>query len=42
MPGVVQKNAVDLTQDDMIFTLRHQLDELAAKEMEAHVNGYFG
>ena len=32
----------DLTQDDMIFTLRHQLDGLAAKEMEAHVNGYIG
>lgn len=42
MPGVVQKTAADLTQDDMIFTLRHQLDGLAAKEMEAHVNGYFG
>lgn len=39
MPGIMQKTAADLTQDDMIFTLRHQLDGLAAKEMEAHVNG---
>ena len=39
MPGIMQKTAADLTQDDMIFTLRHQLDGLAAKEMEAHING---
>ena len=41
MPGIVQKTAADLTKDDMIFTLRRQLDGLATKEMEAHVNGNF-
>ena len=32
----------DAAQEDMIFNLRRQLDGLAAKEMEAHINGYFG
>lgn len=39
MPGIVQKTAADLTQNDMIFTLRRQLDGLAAKELEAQANG---
>ncbi len=39
MPGVIQKSAMDLTQDDMIFTLHRQLDGLVAKEWEAQANG---
>ena len=39
MPGVIQKSAMDLTQDDMIFTLHCQLDGLVAKEWEAQANG---
>lgn len=39
MPGIVQKSAMDLTQDDMIFTLHRQLDGLAAKEMGDRANG---
>ena len=42
MPGVIQKPFDAVTQEDMIFNLRRQLDGLAAKEMEAHINGYFG
>ena len=39
IPGIVQKSAMDLTQDDMIFTLHRQLDGLAAKEMGDRANG---
>lgn len=39
LPGVVHKTAETLTQDDLIFTLRRQLDGLAAKEMGAQANG---
>ena len=39
IPGIVQKSAMDLTQDDMIFTLHRQLDGLAAKEMGDQANG---
>lgn len=39
MPGVIPKTAETLTPEDMIFTLRHQLDGLAAKEMEAQIHG---
>ena len=42
MPDVIQKPFDAVTQEDMIFNLRRQLDGLAAKEMEAHINGYFG
>ena len=34
MPGIVQKSAETLTQDDMVFTLRRQLEGLVAKELE--------
>lgn len=37
-PGIVQKSAEALTQNDMIFTLRCQLDGLVAKEMATHGN----
>lgn len=40
MPDVIQKPFDAVTQEDMIFNLRHQLEGLAAKEMEAHINGY--
>ncbi len=33
MPGVVNKAAGNMTQDDMIFSLRRQLEGLVAKEM---------
>ena len=39
IPGVVQKPYHALTQEDMMFNLRCQLDGLAAKEMEAQLNG---
>ncbi len=39
LPGVVQKTAETLTQDDMVFTLRRQLEGLFAKEMEGQFNG---
>ena len=39
IPGVVQKPYHALTQKDMMFSLRCQLDGLAAKEMEARLNG---
>ncbi len=42
MPDVIQKPFDAVTQEDMIFNLRRQLEALAAKEMEAHINGYFG
>ena len=42
MPDVIQKPFDVVTQEDMIFNLRRQLEALAAKEMEAHINGYFG
>ena len=35
-PGMIQKSGDSLTQDDMIFTLRHQLDGLVAKEIEKY------
>ena len=38
-PGVVQKPFDTVTQEDMIFNLNRQLTCLAAKEMEAHING---
>lgn len=41
MPDVIQKPFDAVTQEDMIFNLRRQLEALAAKEMEAHINGYF-
>lgn len=41
MPDVIQKPFDAVTQEDMIFNLRRQLEGLAAKEMEAHINGYF-
>ena len=34
MPGIVQKSAETLTQDDMVFTLRRQIEGLVAKELE--------
>ena len=37
MPGTVYKSAETLTQEDVIFTLRLQLDGLIAKEMETHI-----
>lgn len=33
VPGIVQKTSMKLTHDDMIFTLRRQLEGLVAKEM---------
>lgn len=42
MPDVIQKPFDAVTQEDMIFNLRRQLEGLVAKEMEGHVNGYFG
>ena len=39
LPGVVQKTVETLTQDDMVFTLRRQLEGLFAKEMEGQFNG---
>ena len=39
IPGVIQKSASDLTQNDMVFTLRSQLEGLIAKEMGALING---
>ena len=39
LPGVVQKTAETLTQDDMVFTLRRQLEGLFAKEKEGQFNG---
>ena len=36
MPGIVRIPAEMLTQNDMIFTLRQQLDGLVAKEIETH------
>ena len=41
MPDVIKKPFDAVTQEDMIFNLRCQLEVLAAKEMEAHINGYF-
>ena len=41
MPDVIQKPFDAVTQEDMIFNLRRQLEGLAAKEMDAHINGYF-
>ena len=41
MPDVIQKPFDAVTQEDMIFNLRRQLEVLAAKEMEAHINGNF-
>lgn len=41
MPDVIQKPFDAVTQEDMIFNLRRQLEALASKEMEAHINGYF-
>lgn len=32
LPGIIQKTSVELTQDDMIFTLQRQLEGLVAKE----------
>lgn len=40
-PGVIQKPFDAVTQEDMIFNLRRQLEGLVAKEMEGHVNGNF-
>ena len=37
-PGIVQKSAETLTKDDMVFTLRRQLEGLVAKEMAIHGN----
>ena len=37
-PGIVQKSAETLTQDDMVFTLCRQLEGLVAKEMVTHRN----
>jgi hypothetical protein len=37
LPGIVRIPAEMLTQDDMRFTLRRQLDGLVAKEMETHI-----
>ena len=37
-PGIVQKSAEALTQDDMVFTLCRQLEGLVAKEMAIHGN----
>ena len=39
MPDVIQKPFDAVTQEDMVFNLRRQLDGLAAKEMEAHIHG---
>ncbi len=39
MPGVIQKSPSDLTQNDMVFTLRSQLEGLIAKELGALING---
>ena len=40
-PGIVQKSTETLTKDDMIFTLRCQLEGLVAKEMATHANGNY-
>lgn len=39
MPGTIYKSAEALTQEDMIFTLRCQLDGLVAKEIETQAKG---
>ena len=41
MPDVIQKPFDAVTQEDMVFNLQRQLEGLAAKEMEAHINGNF-
>lgn len=38
MPGIVQKAADNMTQDDMVFTLRRQLEGLIAKEIKTRIN----
>lgn len=37
LPGIVRIPAEMLTQEDMIFTLRRQLDGLVAKEIEKYI-----